>query len=257
MKAKRFIFFTVALVLAIGFSSCEKSYTLMLTVNPENAGTVTGAGDYSEGESVVLTATANEGYKFVNWTQGSEELSALAEFNYTTTAGSVTITANFVEQKIATLGAQENTEIPGFLSFTQNAVYTLDEAAQNQSDIDIFCFYEEGNDIAFGGPQSNISGIFGDGDNDPVNWDVQNETRFYQLEDVTVADFDALENGDEAIATYYNEDEGRRKAKMLTKDQIWSIKTKIDSENELYILVKILEVTDGATGNVKFEYKTK
>jgi hypothetical protein len=44
---------------------------------------------------------------------------------------------------------------------------------------------------------------------------------------------------------------------MLTKDQIWSIKTKIDSENELYILVKILEVTDGATGNVKFEYKTK
>lgn len=257
MKAKRFIFFTVALILAIGFSSCEKSYTLMLTVNPENAGTVTGAGDYSEGESVVLTATANEGYKFVNWTQGSEELSTLAEFNYTTTAGNVTITANFVEQKIATLGAQDNTETSGFLSFTQNAVYTIDEAAQNQADIDIFCFYEEGNDIAFGGPQSNISGIFGDGDNDPVNWEVQNETRFYQLEDVTVADFDAIENGDEAIATYYNEDEGRRKAKMLTADQIWSLKTKIGTENEVYVLVKIIEVADGATGSVKFEYKTK
>jgi len=257
MKTKRFILFTVALVLAIGFSSCEKSYTLMLTVNPENAGTVTGGGDYSEGEDVVLTATANEGYKFVNWTQGGEVLSALPEFNYTTTAKSVTITANFVEKKIATLGAQDNTEIPGFLSFTQNTVYTLDEAAQNQADIDIFCFYEEGNDIAFGGPASNIRDIFGGEDNDPTNWTTQNETRFFELPDVTVADFDALGDGDEAIMNYYDENEGRRKAKSLAKDQIWSVKARIGSDNETYVLVKILEVTDGETGSVKFEYITK
>ncbi|MDX9846780.1 MAG: hypothetical protein RBT74_07360 [Tenuifilaceae bacterium] len=244
----------------LSFTSCDKedpTYTLTLTVNPTGAGVVTGAGEYTEGTAVTLTATPNEGYSFVNWTIGDTELSAEADFSYTTTAGNVDIWANFAPSHIVTLGAQNNTTTPGFLSMSGHDVYTIDQATTYQSAIDIFCFYEEGNDIAFGGPNSNISGIFGGGETDPVNWTTKNETRFYQLLDVTVEQFDALSDGDEAIQTYYNETEGRKKAKLLAADQIWSLKTRIGTDNEGYALVKIISVTDGATGGVTFEYKVK
>ncbi len=48
-------------------------YTVSATVNPANAGSVTGTGDYAEGSTATLTATANEGYVFTNWSDGSTE----------------------------------------------------------------------------------------------------------------------------------------------------------------------------------------
>ena len=71
-------------------------YTLSLAVCPEGAGTVTGQGEYTEGEEVPLTATANEGWEFVNWTDGDgAEISNRADFTYTIPAYDVTLTANF------------------------------------------------------------------------------------------------------------------------------------------------------------------
>ena len=46
-------------------------HEVTLTVDPENSGSVTGAGLYYEGESVTITATPNEGYHFLGW--GLEE----------------------------------------------------------------------------------------------------------------------------------------------------------------------------------------
>ena len=45
-------------------------YTLTLT---GDGGTVTGSGEYQEGTEVILTATADENYRFVSWSNGSEE----------------------------------------------------------------------------------------------------------------------------------------------------------------------------------------
>lgn len=42
------------------------------TVNDPLAGTVTGAGDYDQGDNVALEATANEGYEFDYWTINGE-----------------------------------------------------------------------------------------------------------------------------------------------------------------------------------------
>ena len=36
---------------------------------------MSGAGTYNHGADVTLTATANEGYTFVNWTKGGEPVS--------------------------------------------------------------------------------------------------------------------------------------------------------------------------------------
>ncbi len=69
---------------------------LILLVNPEGAGEVTGAGDYSVGENVTVSATPNLGYDFVNWTdEDNDVVSTEAEFSYTISEPSVTLTANF------------------------------------------------------------------------------------------------------------------------------------------------------------------
>jgi uncharacterized repeat protein (TIGR02543 family) len=78
------------------------TYTLTLEVNPANSGTVTGAGIYEAGEEIDLTATANEGYQFVNWTQGETVISEVANFTYTMPAENVTLIATFNEIPIPT-----------------------------------------------------------------------------------------------------------------------------------------------------------
>lgn len=62
-----------------------KDVIITATVNPENAGTVTGADTYKEAETVTLTATANEGYKFLNWTENGEVVSNEAKYLFIAT----------------------------------------------------------------------------------------------------------------------------------------------------------------------------
>ncbi len=47
--------------------------TLSVIVNNEEWGIVTGAGDYIENENAILTAIANDGYKFKEWSDGNTE----------------------------------------------------------------------------------------------------------------------------------------------------------------------------------------
>ena len=51
----------------------EELYELTLHQNYDNYGTVTGAGNYAEGDSVVLTATPASGYYFVRWNDGNTD----------------------------------------------------------------------------------------------------------------------------------------------------------------------------------------
>jgi hypothetical protein len=88
-------------MIATGSTSVEPAsvqmYSLAVDINPENAGTVTGDGDYEEGETVALQATPNEGFSFVNWTDGDTEISIEESFSYTMPSENKTLTANFEE----------------------------------------------------------------------------------------------------------------------------------------------------------------
>ena len=64
------------------------------TADPEEGGTVTGAGTYNYSETATLTATANEGYIFVNWSENDEVVSSDATFSFTVTGASALV-ANF------------------------------------------------------------------------------------------------------------------------------------------------------------------
>ena len=65
-----------------------------VNINPVGAGTVSGTGFFREGDVCTLTATANEGYTFINWTKNGEEVSTEATYNFTVTAN-VVLVANF------------------------------------------------------------------------------------------------------------------------------------------------------------------
>ena len=70
--------------------------TYTVTATSTTGGTVTGGGNYSYGETVTLTATPNNGYNFVNWTQNGSVVSTDATYTFTATE-SAEYVANFVE----------------------------------------------------------------------------------------------------------------------------------------------------------------
>ncbi|MBR5982409.1 MAG: InlB B-repeat-containing protein [Bacteroidales bacterium] len=70
------------------------SYSISASANPTNGGTVSGAGNYNHGQNVTLTANANTGYHFVNWTENSSVVSSNAEYTFTANANR-TLVANF------------------------------------------------------------------------------------------------------------------------------------------------------------------
>ncbi len=70
-------------------------YTITVLAAPEAGGSVTGGGAYEHGQTVSVTATANEGYSFVNWTEGGEEVSTDAGYAFVANQ-SRTLTANFL-----------------------------------------------------------------------------------------------------------------------------------------------------------------
>ena len=95
-------FFSIMLVAGSILASCEKpvdpvtpekpKYTITVTANNDAYGTVTGGGTYDSAATATLTATANEGYKFVNWNDGNANNPRIV-----TVTANASYTANFEE----------------------------------------------------------------------------------------------------------------------------------------------------------------
>ncbi len=73
--------------------------TLTLSSNPAEGGTTTGGGTFDSGASVTVSANANEGYSFTNWTEGTNVVSENASYTFTIT-GNRELVANFTEDAI-------------------------------------------------------------------------------------------------------------------------------------------------------------
>lgn len=68
-----------------------------LTLAAEKGGSVSGGGRYQAGKGVSVSASVDEGFKFVNWTNSKgDTVSTSRSFTYTTTAANETLTAHFV-----------------------------------------------------------------------------------------------------------------------------------------------------------------
>ncbi len=84
------------------------TYQLVL-IAADDYGIVTGGGTYNYETLVTINAVPNEGYSFVNWTEGSEVVSTEENYSFTITSDRE-LTANFVCTPAWNL--QEITPIP-------------------------------------------------------------------------------------------------------------------------------------------------
>ena len=94
-----------------------------VTVSPANAGTVSGAGEYTIGETCTLTATPNTGYTFSKWTKNGTTVSTNATYSFTVNAATslvanftinsynVTATANPTEGGTVTVGSRNRDDL--------------------------------------------------------------------------------------------------------------------------------------------------
>ncbi|MBO5809321.1 MAG: leucine-rich repeat domain-containing protein [Bacteroidales bacterium] len=101
------------------------------SVNPEIAGTVSGAGEYAINDIVTLTATSNEGYQFINWTEEGTIVSEEAEYSFTVME-SRELVANFellTYNVTASANPAEGGSISGAGVYTHGETATLSATA--------------------------------------------------------------------------------------------------------------------------------
>lgn len=70
------------------------SLMIVIDCNPPSGGTATGGGTFSFGQRCTVTATANEGYAFTQWTENGNQVSTEASYTFTVDRNR-TLVANF------------------------------------------------------------------------------------------------------------------------------------------------------------------
>ncbi|MCK9292373.1 MAG: choice-of-anchor J domain-containing protein, partial [Bacteroidales bacterium] len=89
----------------------EPVYTLTLTANPVEGGTVNGSGDYHANDPVTVQAVPTQGWSFVNWTaEDNTVLSTELQYSFLMPAEDLSLTANFETEYIASVPFSEDFE---------------------------------------------------------------------------------------------------------------------------------------------------
>ncbi len=71
-----------------------RQYTIAVSANPSNGGTVSGGGTYNQGASCTVHAQAVTNYQFTNWTEGGTVVFTQANYTFTVNSNR-TLVANF------------------------------------------------------------------------------------------------------------------------------------------------------------------
>jgi M6 family metalloprotease-like protein len=109
-------------------------YSITVSANPAEAGTVSGGGSYRFGETCTVTATPIiDDYSFVNWTQNGEEVSTEASYSFIVT-NDVDLVANFSEDlSIGEDGSNTGSEVFGFINDSGSfCIFDIEGAATLQ-----------------------------------------------------------------------------------------------------------------------------
>ena len=86
--------------LVANFQAQPQNYSITVSANPTNGGTVTGGGSYQQGQSCTVNATPATGYNFVRWTENGQQVSTNASYTFTVT-GNRTLVAQFQLQSFS------------------------------------------------------------------------------------------------------------------------------------------------------------
>ena len=135
------------------------TYHVTATVNPANAGTVTGAGAYTAGTEVTLTAEPEDGYTFLNWTVGGEEVESDYDYYTFTVTKNIEVVANFEALPVTyTISAAANNDemgsVTGAGTYNENTLVIL-EAIPNEGYT--FVEWKLGDDVYSNQPRLEIT----------------------------------------------------------------------------------------------------
>ena len=98
--------FTATADLSVVANFSFNNYAIDAIASPIEGGSTTGAGDYDHGTNATLVATPNNGYTFINWTEGGAEVSASNSYTFVATA-SRSLVANFISNTEVLNGSYE------------------------------------------------------------------------------------------------------------------------------------------------------
>jgi hypothetical protein len=107
------------------------SYTVSVSANPSNSGTVTGGGTYTYGQNCTVTATASSGHVFTNWTENGNIVSTIESYTFAVT-NDRNLVANFATNAVTITAIAEPREggtIEGAGNYDQGATCTLTATA--------------------------------------------------------------------------------------------------------------------------------
>lgn len=116
-------------------STNTQSYTISVSANPANGGTVSGGGSYPAGSTCTLHATPNNGYSFVKWTKNGTQVSTYPNYSFTVT-GNATYVAHFQQNVTyytinATANPTNGGTVTGGGSYPSGTTCTLHAVANN------------------------------------------------------------------------------------------------------------------------------
>ena len=128
-------------------SIASNTYTVTTTASPSNGGTVTGGGTFNQGETCTVSASANSGYSFTNWTENGNVVSTNANYTFTVTSDrnlvanfsintySITATTNPNEGGLVSGAGEYNHGASCTLTATANAGYTFVKWTKNGTQV--------------------------------------------------------------------------------------------------------------------------
>lgn len=132
-------------------------YTVTASIEPSGSGTVTGAGQYREGESVTLKAAAADGYIFSKWRVNGQDAGAGDSYTFTVT-GDVEVAAVFETAPLLPIGY---TEVE-YIQTLSGGKYRIDTGVSPNStngriEMVVRADDSAGNGVLFGGKASSGS----------------------------------------------------------------------------------------------------
>jgi len=148
-----------------------------------------------------------------------------------------------------TLGAQNNTQAGSFFSFSDESVYTLEQAFNNQQLVDIsYCYYTE-SESTLSSPNDNDAPSVFTGTYGISNWQYRNEAR-YNITSLTSLDFDNVLNDSLLIASY-DVVGAKRKGKNIETGQVWAFRIQSGKIG----LIEVGNIETGTGGNAALKIK--
>ena len=218
------------------------------TANPTDGGTIEGAGEYTQGETATLRATANTGYTFTNWTEDGEVVSTEAEYSFTATDDR-TLVANFEAIPAITYTISVSIHGNGTVTFGENEIVELGTVTVEEGATPTFTFIPDegyrfssmqygvdGGDIVYNATDEVIA------NNGVFTLEAVDDNMVMFVEFVPITSVDMLEAG--SITVYPNPNNGKF---ILSMESIeGDVTCQIVNANGSVIETREMSATDGS-----------